>query len=255
MNEWARRSAKLAGTKNYLDRLQDIYPAVPGNRNVSLDALHKIKQAVRNEDQIQLLDLLLDLDKFPFEESYKQFLKRDRGAVRRNPKTVHRICSMLFDMGSDGIIAGVTAPKSPNTMRGHQFRGWLTKSFRFVQSDAFKRSTRGVVFLDVSEKELRNYVNSDLGAGFAKRPDFVAKSDGKFVVGEAKFLGDEGGNQNAHFKAAMDMAGQTSGKAIKVAVIDGIVWLKNTSYYRQIQTSSVSVFSALVLSDFLKNGV
>lgn len=253
MNSWAKKSSKIAAEQNYLDRLQEIYPSVPGSRKVSSNVLRQIRLAVKNRNRTSLLEILLDLDKFPYDESYKQFLKNDRGAIKRNPRTVDRICAALFKMGSEGIIAGVTAPKVPNQTRGHQFRTWAEKNFRFVGRSQFVKSSHGVCFLDDSDEGLRNYANSELGAGLAKRPDFVAKSGKKHVVGEAKFLSNEGGNQNAGFKDAMGVAGQVSGRAVKVAILDGIVWLKTTSYYRQIDTSNVNVFSALLLDKFLKS--
>jgi len=124
-------------------------------------------------------------------------------------------------------------------------------NFSFAEVERFKSSRAGILFLDAPEEILRNYANAELGAGLSKRPDFVAKVGRRYVIGEAKFLSDEGGNQRAGFRDAMSVAGQLSGKAAKVAVLDGVVWLKHTSYYKQLEQSSVYVFSALLLKDFL----
>lgn len=251
MNPWAKKSANIAAKDNYLDCLQEIYPSVPAQRKVLSQDLRVIRQAIKQNNKIKLLEILLRMDKFPYDESYKKFLKVDHDAIRRNPKTVDRICSVLFQMGVDGIITGVTAAKVPNQGRGPQFKAWAKRNFNFIQRPQFVSSSKGIVFLDASDENLRNYANSELGAGLAKRPDFIAKSGKKFVLGEAKFLSDMGGNQNGGFKDAMSIAGQASGRTIKVAILDGIVWLKTTPYYRQIETSGVYVFSALLLESFL----
>jgi len=130
MNIWAEKTARLAQTQDYLDRLQEIYPVIPGARQVPEKVLAEIRKAFDSGDRLGLLDILLDQEKFPYEESYKKFLKDDRSAIKRNPKTVERICNYLFELGREGIIAGVTAPKAPNQTRGNQFRKWAGENFR-----------------------------------------------------------------------------------------------------------------------------
>ena len=80
MNRWAEDSAQFAQQENYLDRLQEIYPSEPGERKISEKELEAIRSAFDSGDKFRLLSVLLDLDKFPYEESYKQFLKSDRRA-------------------------------------------------------------------------------------------------------------------------------------------------------------------------------
>ncbi len=251
MDTWARKTARLAQAGNYLDQLQEIYPVVPKGRVVPEYALREIEEAFKRRDRIALLKALLKLERFPYDESYAKFLRVDPAAVDRNPKTVDRICGILFDMGLEKVVAGATAPKEANTRRGSEFKRWARSNFRFIDRRQFQTSRSKVAFLDAPDTELRNFSNSVLGAGFAKRPDFVAKVDRKYVIGEAKFLSDEGGNQRAAFRDAMAVAAHPTGTAIKVAVLDGIVWIKGSGFYKSIDASSIHIFSALLLKDFL----
>jgi len=252
MNSWARKTARIAQKEDYLDRVQKVYPSETRARTVSQTALDEVRAAYRSRDKIRLLSTLLDQERFPFDDSYVQFLRVDRGAIRRNPQTVDRICSTLFHMGEEGILKGVTAPVVANRRRGAQFKQWAKATFRYVPLEEFELSKSGVVFLSATESCLRDYANEKFGAGLRKRPDFVAKTGKRYVVGEAKFLSSEGGEQRGGFEDAVSVAAHPAGGAVKVSILDGIVWLESESgFYQFIQNSSINVFSALLLKEFL----
>ena len=253
MDQWARKTARLAQTGDYLDQLQEICPVAPKTRAVPEKALQEIGEAFKKKDGVVLLRVLLSLERFPYDESYAKYLRTDPAAIGRNPKTVDRIRDILFGMGLAKVVEGVSAPKKANTGRGPEFKRWVKTQFRFVDLKTFRASKSGVVFLDASDTEVRDFANATLGAGLAKRPDFVAKSGKKFVIGEAKFLGDEGGNQRNAFRDAMNVAAHPTGEAIKVAVLDGIVWIRRSIFYKAIEISNVRAFSALLLKDFLRS--
>jgi hypothetical protein len=86
---------------------------------------------------------LLDLDKFPIKDSYVDFLREDRQAINRNPKTVKRLCEVLYQMGFEKMADGIIAPKEPNQRRGQQFGHWLQKSFALISIEAFKNRKKG----------------------------------------------------------------------------------------------------------------
>lgn len=252
MNEWARKTARIAQAENYLDRIRLVYPSETRPRVVPSEALASVKAAFRGGDKLRLLNVLLDQERFPFDDSYVQFLRVDRDAIRRNPETVERICGALFRMGEEELIKGVTAPVVANRRRGAQFKQWTRATFRYVSLRKFENSRDGIVFLKANERELRDYANEKFGAGLRKRPDFVAKSGTRCVVGEAKFLSSEGGEQRGGFQDAVSVAAHPAGGAIKVSILDGIVWLESESgFYQFIQNSSINVFSALLLKEFL----
>jgi hypothetical protein len=253
MNEWAKRTVRLAKAKNYLDCLYDIYPNDPVARDIEHSILNSLEVYFKEKDCRSLLNKLLDLDKFPFKDSYISFLRIDRTAIDRNPKTTKRICDILFGMGFEKVKEGIIEPKEPNTRRGPQFANWLKSNFKHTNLDKFVDNKTGIVFLEDSEKRILDFCNTKLGVGLSKRPDFVAKSNTKYVIGEAKFLSSLGGNQGRGFDDAVKLASNPAGRAYKVAVIDGVVWIQSGSQeYKKIEHASFYIFSALLLEDFLR---
>lgn len=254
MNDWARLTLDLVNNQDYLDRLQLVYPHEEGERDIDLDTLESIRTSFLERDESSLLNKLLDLDKFPYKDSYVAFLRSDRSAIERNPQTVQRICDRLYAMGIDNLIEGVTQPKEANTRRGNQVRNWARNHFNWVGINQFRASQNGVVMLDATELEARNLCNTVMGIGIAKRPDIVAKSGNRYVVGEAKFLSSTGGNQGRAFDDGMLLATNSSGNAFKVFVLDGIHWIQTGSdQYHRIEYGTAAVFSVLLLQDFLDN--
>jgi hypothetical protein len=98
---------------------------------------------------------------------------------------------------------------------------------------------------------------SILGYSRNKGLDFVARFNGKYVIGEAKFVSSEGGNQNKSFDDAdqtliAEMVGNAN--AVKIAILDGVIYIKSKKkMYTAITSthSELNVMSALVLRDFL----
>ncbi|HHS49555.1 MAG TPA: restriction endonuclease, partial [candidate division Zixibacteria bacterium] len=96
-------------------------------------------------------------------------------------------------------------------------------------------------------KELLNY-NRDKGL------DFVARFGGKYVIGEAKFLSDFGGSQNSDFEDAIATLETKDANAIKVAILDGVLYLRSRSKMHRFITNpykNYNIMSALVLREFL----
>lgn len=254
MNEWSTRTLDLVNNQNYLDKLQEVYPHEEGERDVDPDALDAIRQSFADGDDSALLDQLLNLEKFPYKDSYIAFLRSDRGAIERNPQTVQRISDYLYEMGIEGVIAGVIQPKEANTRRGNQFRSWARDNFNWVSLLEFQASRQGIVMLNATELEARNFCNTVMGVGISKRPDIVAKSGRRYTIGEAKFLSDIGGNQRNSFRDGMSLATNTSGDAFKIFVLDGVHWISTGSgQFREIEYGTAAVFSALLLQDFLES--
>jgi hypothetical protein len=254
MNPWSSRTLNLVTSEAYLDKLQEIYPHEEGGREVDGEILNSIKRLFKRKDNVALLNKLLDLEKFPYKDSYVGFLRKDRTAISRNPKTVKRICDRLYGMGIDSIIDGVIQPKEANARRGNQFSDWARKKFKFVSIKQFQASTQGIVMLDATELEARNFCNTKMGIGISKRPDMVAKSGKHYIVGEAKFLSSSGGNQGRAFDDGMGLATNASGIAYKVFVLDGIHWIERGSeQYKRIEYGTSAVFSALLLKEFLRS--
>lgn len=71
------------------------------------------------------------------------------------------------------------------------------------------------------------------------------------MIGEAKFIGSEGGNQNRGFEDAISLASRSCRTAITVAVLDGIVWIPNSGQMaRRLGNFSGNALTALLLDDF-----
>jgi hypothetical protein len=222
-----------------------------GERTVDDTVISDIRSSFSRGNNTELLNKLLSLERFPYKDSYVGFLRKDRTAIGRNPQTVQRICDRLYAMGIDKVIEGVSQSKEANQRRGPQFRAWVNANFRRVGLSDFRRSTTGIVVLEATELEARNFCNTELGVGISKRPDLVAKSGRKYVIGEAKFLSSSGGNQGRAFDDGMNLATNASGSAYKVFVLDGVLWIETGSNeYNRIEHSTAAVFSALLLRDF-----
>ena len=197
---------------------------------------------------------LLDLEKFPYKDSYISFLRKDRDAIKRNPKTVKRIAGRLYEMGIDKIIENIQAPKEANQRRGSQFRNWSFKTFAVKNLQDFKNSEKGLVLLNTNEQLAMNFCQVELRIAVTKRPDLVAKLNKQYIVGESKFASDDGGNQNTAFKDGIDLINNTSGRAHKVFLLDGVVWIaKSDAKITAIAHSTANIFSEILLKEFFKS--
>ena len=80
------------------------------------------------------------------------------------------------------------------------------------------------------------------------------KVKGEYVIGEAKYVSAFGGNQDAHIEEALDFIHSSRGDAIRIAVLDGVVWYdtKNKISKRVRRTESIAM-SALLLPNFIEN--
>lgn len=254
MNEWSRKTLDLVTRRNYLDQLQHVYAHEEGEWDVSEDVITAIKKSYEERDEIGLITQLLNLEKFPYKDSYVAFLRKDREAITRNPETVNRICGRLYSMGIEGVIGGVTQPKEANMRRGPQFVNWIRANFNVLDLAAFTASNTGTVVLGGNELEARDFCNTSLGIAVSKRPDIVAKVGTKYIVGEAKFLSATGGNQGTGFEDGIRLATNSYGTASKIFVLDGIHWIETGSaQYNRIANTNAAIFSILLLKDFLKS--
>ena len=157
-------------------------------------------------------------------------------------------------MGIDGVISGISQPKEANMRRGNQFVDYIKANFKSAGLDEFKKSTKGIVVLDASELEARDFCNKQLNSGISKRPDLVCKAGKHYVIGEAKFISALGGSQGRAFDDGIHLAINSSGSAYKVFILDGIIWIeKGSDHYKRIDHSTASIFSVLLLKEFLLN--
>ena len=257
MNRWIELSIEYANQRNYLDELFRIYPTVPeGIREIDEKKWELVEQAFDAKDNFALINSLLDLDLFPIKDSYVAFLKRDRQAIKRNPKTINRLCGRLYEIGLDAIFEKSSLPKETNRQIGPLFKRWVNSSavgLTPVNIESFSKTLDDAI-LSATDVEMMHWAKENLGYTRNKGLDFIARFNGKYIIGEAKFLTDFGGHQNAQFEDAISTLEVKNSNAIKVAILDGVLYIKgNSKMYKDITTThkNKNILSALLLKDFL----
>ena len=257
LNYWTELSIQYANQRNYLDNLFCVYPTIPNEiREINEDRWNNIEQAFYDKDNDILIKYLLNLDLFPIKDSYVAFLKRDQNAVKRNPKTVARLCGRLYEMGLDKIWEKCTEPKETNRQIGPLFKKWCKSKALGIEPVSLSKfiSTNENAILDASDIEMQKWANENIGYKRNKGLDFVGRFNGKYVIGEAKFLSDVGGHQDAQLEDAILTLTEPNVDAIQIAILDGVVWLKTQNKMYKTVTEKYgdkNIMSALLLRDFL----
>ncbi|UOH77043.1 hypothetical protein MT996_07400 [Ornithobacterium rhinotracheale] len=257
MNHWTKLSIEYANQRSYLDDLFQVYPTIPdGIRGINEILWKDIEEAFDKKDNATLITELLKLDLFPIKDSYIAYLKRDKTAITRNPRTVNRICGRLYEMGIDKIFERCSEPKETNRQIGPMFRNWLrNKSLGIepVKLCDFMDNEDDAI-LDAGDAGMMKFAREYLGYNHNKGLDFVGRFNKKYVIGEAKFLTDFGGHQNAQFNDAIQTIQTKDVNAIKIAILDGVLFIKgrNKMYKAITETyKNENILSALVLREFL----
>ena len=159
-------------------------------------------------------------------------------------------------MGLNKIYESCSEPKETNRQIGPMFRIWLKQKplgVQPVQLEQFMANDEDAI-LDASDRSMMMFASQNLGYKHNKGLDFVGRFNKKYVIGEAKFLTDFGGHQNAQFNDAISVINADGVKAIQVAILDGVLFIKGKSkMYTSItgEYRNKNILSALVLRDFL----
>lgn len=263
MNIWTEMSVQFANQRNYLDELFRVYPISPNlRREISPQLQKNIESAFNERNNEELIKSLLDLDLFPIKDSYVSYLKRDRLSINRNPKTIDRISGMLYEMGIDNIMDKCSAPIETNRQMGPLFKHWIDKGTLgatvYKDVDSFL-SSKGNAILNVSDEEMKRFANKLFGYTREKGLDFIARFNNTYVVGEAKFLTDFGGHQNAQFDDAVSTISSSfvskfvDAKVIPIAILDGVLYIPGRhKLYRYLENNPDKIIiSSLLLREFL----
>ncbi|HQE59987.1 MAG TPA: restriction endonuclease [Spirochaetota bacterium] len=256
MNYWTQLSIDYANQRNYLDDLFSVYPTIPnGIRDLDEDLWKKVESSFNSQNNKELVENLLKLELFPIKDSYVAYLKRDKSSIERNPKTVDRLSGRIYEMGLEKVFERATEPKETNRQIGPLFRRWLNKGslgIKPVPLNEFLSNNENAI-LDAGDNEMMNFAKEHLGYSHNKGLDLVARFNGKYVIGEAKFLTDFGGHQNAQFNDAITTA-TTKVDAITIAILDGVLYIPGNNKMYQSVTETYkeqNIMSALVLREFL----
>lgn len=257
MNRFLKESIQYAQQRNYLDDLYKVYPTAPnGLREVDLKVWSLVEKSFHRKNNKELISNLLNMELFPIKNSYVAFLRRDKRAIDRNSATIDRLAEELYSMGLDKIFENCTVPKEANRQIGPMFKDWVRTQALGVaplRINDFMR-TNGNAVLDASDAEMKSFAESYLNYYHDKGLDFLARINGKYIIGEAKFLTDFGGHQNAQFQDAISVLKVKDVKAVNVAILDGVLYIKgNTKMYRSLWNmyKEENIMSALLLRNFL----
>ena len=257
MNKWTKLSIEYANQRSYLDDLFQVYPTIPeGIRDIKKGIWAKVENAYQGKDNDVFIKELLKLDLFPIKDSYIAYLRRDGAAINRNPRTINRICGRLYEMGLDKMFERCSEPRETNRQIGPMFRDWLRNKSLGIYPVCLKEfvSSDNDAILDAGDRVMMDFACSNLGYNHNKGLDFVGRFNKKYIIGEAKFLTDFGGHQNAQFSDAISTVKVVGVKAIKIAILDGVLYIKGKNkMYKSITEiyKDYNILSALVLREFL----
>ena len=254
VNEWITKSIQLANTTNYLDRLADVYPLeIGGERQLDPILSITMQRAYSSRDGVALVKCLLEAERFPIDYPYASLMRSKPGLFNNNPQIVNKIAQPLLNMDFSKLLTRCMTPKAANTQMGPLFHNWLrTLGYPFLTNSDFE-DAEGIVFMDGTDKDLQIYANNELDCSLRKGLDVLFKVNGRFYIGEAKFLGSTGGNQNKSFDEALDFLGAHRGSATRIVILDGVVWLDNLNQkiQREIRQQNGVALSALLLNDYI----
>lgn len=261
MNKWIKNSFYLATSHGYLDKLSKVYPVnFTANREINVKEKENIHKAFSSKNSKELINVLLDFKKFPIDDPYIGFLRKDRSALNKNPKTIKRIGHRLFHLGYEGILSGVEKPKSPSRQMGQMFKNWLPNlGYPILTEEKFLKYNR-ISILRGGDELLMRFAKNKIGYKRKKGLDLVLKTIKNFVLGEAKLITTNGGTQDKSFREAMNFVKTKNKNAINIAILDGVIWLpsnnkKKKNLYdtlRDLNENQI-VISSLLLKDFIES--
>jgi len=256
MNYWTELSVKFANQKNYLDELFRVYPTIPeGIREINEDIWDLTKEAFNENDNDKLIKALLQFDLFPIKDSYVAYLRRDKTFIERNPNTINRLSGRLYEMGLNKVYEKCTEPKETNRQIGPLFKRWIDKGslgIMPVKLEEFKRTSDNAI-LSASDHEMQVFAMENLGYKVKKGLDFIGRFNGKYIIGEAKFLSDFGGHQNAQYNDAITtLKAEVNDDVITIAILDGVLYIPSKGGRKKMSVNTEdNIMSSLVLREFL----
>jgi hypothetical protein len=137
----------------------------------------------------------------------------------------------------------------------------LRNNFNLLEIDDFRNSTSGIYILNSSEEIAKSFIIDELNQNLEKRPDLVAKVNETYIVGEAKWIGSPGGNQNKQVVEVINLCRNQRGSVKRIGIIDGFPWalrksdgtIINDKTCVQVQECEYDIVSALLLTEYLES--
>lgn len=140
---------------------------------------------------------------------------------------------------------------------GTAFKQWLDKGtlgLKPIDLSKYERNNDNAVFRG-PDAQMMSFAKQHLGYKRDKGIDFLGRFNGKYVIGEAKFISDEGGHQNDQFLDAMTTIQEENSDDVRyIAILDGVLYIPGRKkMYTMITSQDIPVMSALLLRDYLYN--
>jgi len=256
MNIFLKQSLDYAQQRSYLDDLFTVYPTINNRiRNINTKKWDDVEMAYEQKDKEALIMALLKMPLFPLKDSFVAFLKEDKSAIKRNPKTVERLALDILKMSRKELHDKCSKPKESNRQQGPAFMRFLKNEDFGIEKMSLEKfsQTEKDAILIANNSEMLRFANEHLFYNHPKSPDFIGRMNGRYILGEAKFITENGGHQNTQFEDAMAVL-DSNASAIKVAILDGVLYLPSQKKMHLDITgrhSECNIFSALLLKDFL----
>lgn len=259
MNYWTDLSIELATQRDYLDQLFKVYPleAELIKRDLKEEKVAEIMDYFNTDKNSDLLKALLKLEKFPINDSYVGFLKSEPKALVNNPKTILRLTAKLKLLGIEEILKRSAQPKETNTQIGPMFKKWMAtnplQTTIFTSPVEFESSKEDGILL-ASDGAMKSSASRLCNYNQPKGLDFLGRFNKKLVIGEAKFISAEGGNQRNQIRTTRQMLDDNTVKALRIAIFDGIIYLPKHKNLLSLVADDYNphlTISSLLLSDYV----
>lgn len=260
LNNWVRQSIVIFNEQAYLDNVQEVYPfQISEQKNIDSGIRREIIQTHHNRSTEKLLNILKLQTKFPYEDPIWYLLKNIKSCFANNPGQVQRIAEILYSMTTEETLARLESPPKLNTQTGPMFRAWLMRKFDFLPAKRFQTTQKGIFMLDASEEEGKQFIKNVLRQNVKKRPDLIAKVNTQYIIGEAKWIGQPGGNQEKQVQEVLEFCRSQRRNVRRVGIVDGFPWalynyrgnLINNKEAVLVQESEYDILTALLLNEYL----
>lgn len=137
-----------------------VYPTIPeGIRDINQLMWNKVETFFNERNNEELVKTLLSFDLFPIKDSYVAYLKRDKNAILRNPRTVNRLAGRMYELGLNKLYEKCTEPKETNRQVGPLFKRWINQGalgIRILKLQDFEMTQEDAI-LDATDAEMMDW--------------------------------------------------------------------------------------------------
>lgn len=254
MNKWTEISIKNTYVEPYLDNLLEIYPIKDNPRRSMPDNLKdNIEKAYDDKDFVSLIKVLnvgvvkYKL-KFPIDCSYIPSFRKEPKWLENNPLTVECIGNLLVRLSKEKLFKRCIKPKKSSRQVGPEFYQWFEAKFGTDEE---------IEILGTSDTDRKIKAMQLIDYNGEKGFDLFIRINDILVIGEAKFITDEGGEQWDRLTAAFKIFNsyEKHENVLPIAIIDGICYRdSNTKFNKKIINSDDNkiIISALLLEELFE---